>query len=70
LDDNFLDQQVSRFSAGGSEIVAHIRQGDRLTLFPGHYHRFIVALTDDSLAMEKNRTANLRLFYRPRKRML
>jgi hypothetical protein len=70
LDDNFLNQQVARFLAGGSEIMAHIRQGDRLTLFPGHYHRLILALTSDSLAMEKDRTANLRLYYRPRKRML
>lgn len=70
LDENFLGLHAARFSAGGSEIVAHIRQGEPLTLFPGHYHRLVIALTDQDDAMDPERTANLRLYYRPRKRML
>ena len=70
LDDAFLDLHVARFTAGGSEIVAHIRQGEPLTLYPGHYHRLVIAMTDQDDAMDLERTANLRLYYRPRKRML
>lgn len=70
LDDAFLGRQVTRFFADGLEIVAHIRQGEPLMLQPGHYHRLVVALTDDGLTMDIFRTSNLRLYYRPRRRML
>lgn len=70
VDDNFLNLQGARFAADDLEVVAHIRQGLPLTLYPGHYHRLVVLMSDGDNAMDIFRTSNLRLYYRPRKRIL
>ena len=70
VDDNFLGLQGARFAAEDLEVVAHIRQGLPLTLYPGHYHRMVLLMSDEDNAMDIFRTANLRLYYRPRKRIL
>ena len=70
IDDNFLDQHGARFAMDDLEIVAHIRQGLPLTLYPGHFHRMVVLMSDGDNEMDIFRTANLRLYYRPRTRIL
>ena len=70
VDDNFLSLQGARFAAEDLEVVAHIRQGLPLTLYPGHYHRMVVLMSDEDNDMDIFQTANLRLYYRPRKRIL
>ncbi|QRN82158.1 hypothetical protein JR338_06830 [Chloroflexota bacterium] len=70
LDENFLNRHTANFSSNDEEIVAHIRQGAPLTLFPGHYHRLFVMVVDENNEMDIFRTFNLRLYYRPRKRIL
>lgn len=70
LDDNFLNLHGAHFNPSGEEVVAHIRQGMPLTLHPGHYNRLFVLVTDANNDMDIFRTTNLRLYYRPRKRIL
>ena len=70
VDDNFLNLHGAHFNPTGAEVVAHIRQGMPLTLHPGHYHRLFVQVTDADNVMDIFRTTNLRLYYRPRKRIL
>ncbi len=47
LDDNFLNRHSAHFDSNDEEVVAHIRQGSPLTLFPGHYQRLFVLLVDE-----------------------
>ena len=70
VDDNFLARHGARFATDDLEVVAHVRQGLPLTLHPGHYHRMVVLISDEDNEMDIFRTANLRLYYRPRKRIL
>lgn len=70
IDDSFVDGYDAHYTSVGAELVAHIRQGAPLALYPGHYHRLIVLVTDGKNEMDIFRTTNLRLYYRPRKRIL
>lgn len=70
IDDNFLGHQLSQFTPGGSETVAHLRQGAPLTVSPGQHHRLVFLLTDQADRMDIFRTAQVRVFYRKRRRVL
>lgn len=70
IDDNFRRVQATRFNPGGVETVTHIRQGNELLVWPGRYNRLLVVMTDADDQADIFRTARLRLFHRPRRRVL
>ncbi|MCB2210186.1 hypothetical protein KQH62_04770 [bacterium] len=70
VDDNCRGVQVTRFDPSGLESPTHIRQGRELLLWPGHFNRLVVVMTDGDGQVDIFRTARLRLFYRQRRRVL
>ena len=70
IDDNFRRLSNVRYSAGGSETIAHTRLGGRLLLYPGENTRLFVIMANASNRIDIMRTAKLRLYYRPRVRIL
>lgn len=70
IEDNFRRLHNVRFSAIGSETVAHVRQGGDLLIHPDEYNRVIFTLTDQDDEIDIFRTGSVRLFYRKRVRIL
>ena len=66
IDDSFRGLSNVRFSAAGSETIAHIRHGGPLRLYPNENTRLIFLLANESNTMDIMRTAKVRLYYRPR----
>ena len=59
-----------RYSAVGSETVAHVLQGGPLLLSPNTYTRLFTAIVLSDGSMQKDRTVKIKAFYRKRVRLL
>ncbi len=70
IDDEFMGVHNTRFTAIGSETVAHVRQGGELCVRPGESNRLVVMMANGDDQMDILRTAQLRVFYRKRKAVL
>jgi len=70
IDDNFLKTQVTHFSGIGAETVSHIRQGGELLVWPGRFNRLIFVMMDATDQIDILRTAQIRIYYRKRRRVL
>jgi len=70
IDDSFRELSNVRYSAAGSETIAHIRQGGPLLLYPNQNSRLFFVLSNESNAIDIMRTARVRVYYRPRVRLL
>lgn len=70
VDDNFRGLSNVRYSAAGSETIAYTRLGGRLLLYPKENTRLFVIMANNSNTIDIMRTAVLRLYYRPRVRLL
>ena len=70
IDDNHRQQHNVQASHIGSETVSHIRQGGPLLLMPNANTRLFFNLTKVTEELDMMRTATVKVFYRPRKRLL
>ena len=70
IDDAFRGLLNVRYSAAGSETISHIRQGGPLRLYPNENTRLIFVLANSSNVIDIDRTATIRVYYRPRVRFL
>ena len=70
IDDSFRDLSNVRYSAAGSETVAHIRQGGPLCASPGAYNRLFFVMANGNNTVDIMRTATLRVYTRERRRVL
>ena len=70
IDDSFRELSNVRYSAAGSETIAHIRQGGPLLLYPNQNSRLFFVLSNESNTIDIMRTARVRVYYRPRVRLL
>jgi hypothetical protein len=70
IDDSFRGLSNVRYSASGSETVAHIRLGGPLCVRSGAYNRLFFVMADGSNTVDLMRTATLRIYQRERRRIL
>jgi hypothetical protein len=72
LDDSFLNIHSSDLSpaGAGAEIVCHIRSGDPLVVSPVDKTLILILMEDALEQLAPARTATVKAFYRPRKRVL
>jgi len=70
IDDSFRGLSNVRYSAVGSETVAHMRIGGPLLLYPGQNTFLFFMLANENNTMDILRTSTLKVFYRPRLRLL
>jgi hypothetical protein len=70
VDDSFRGLSNVRYSAAGSEMVAHIRQGGPLLARSGAYNRLFLLLGNTGNTVDIMRTATLRVYQRERRRIL
>ncbi len=70
IDDSFRKLSNVRYSAVGSETVAHLRSGGPLLLYPGHNNFLFFILANENNVIDINRTSQVRVYYRPRLRLL
>lgn len=68
--DNFRNLSNVRYSAGQTEAVAHVRHGGPLLLYPNENNRLFVFQSNTSNVIDIARTSVLRVYYRPRVRLL
>ncbi len=68
--DNYRGLSNVRYAAGQTETIAHCVQGGPLLLYPGEYSRLFTFLANTSNTIDIMRTSELRLYYRPRVRLL
>jgi len=68
--DNHRQRHNVRYSAAQNEILSHILEGGPLWLFPGSYTRLFFNLYASNNHRYGFRTAQIRAYYRPRKRLL
>lgn len=70
IDDSSRELSNVRYSAAGSETVAHIRQGGPLFARSDAYNRLFVVMANASNTIDIMRTATLRVYTHIRKRIL
>lgn len=70
IDDSFRGLSNVRYSAAGSETIAHIRHGGPLLLYPNENSRLFFVLANESNLVGIQHTTKLRVYYRPRVRFL
>ena len=70
IDDSFRRLSNVRYSAVGSETVAHIRVGSPLLLYPAQNTFLFFILANENNVIDIDRTSQVRVFYRPRLRLL
>jgi hypothetical protein len=70
IEDSFRGLSNVRYSAAGSEMVAHIRQGGPLLARSGAYNRLFLLLGNTGNTVDIMRTATLRVYQRERRRIL
>jgi len=66
IDDTHRGLHNTRISAAGSETVAHARLGSPIYLWPGSNTRLFFHMVDYSNKLEIDRTAKVKVKYRPR----
>ncbi len=70
IDDSHRQQHNVQASHIGSETVSHIRQGGQLLLMPNANTRLFFNQSSVTDQLDVMRTSSVKVFYRPRKRLL
>ena len=68
--DNHRQRHNVRYSLAQNEILSHILEGGPLMLYPGSYTRLFFNMFASNNHVYCDRTAQVRAYYRPRKRLL
>lgn len=68
--DNHRGMHNVRYSLAENEIISHILEGGPLLLFPGSYTRLFFNMAAGNDHFYPGHTAQVRAYYRPRKRLL